>query len=218
MQLRSLVIGSLATLAMLAPGEAGAQSTTGTVIRIGSETAKVVSRQGRPVMVLLTAHEGDTFELLNREADWYWVMLPPDIHGGRRSGWVHGADVEGSEYRAAAEQRALDEAQAKAAKELQKIEKEQAKAAAEEARYLKQTQEAAAKDEAERAKQEELAARQATEESKRLRDAAEQLEKARREYQNSIRGAVPVTSHDAPPETIATRSVAAADFGESVQP
>lgn len=229
MHLRNLVVGSLATVALLAPGRLEAQSQPGGTVRIGSPTAKVMSRRHAGGEVVLTAHEGDTFELLNREESWYWVMLPVDIHGGRASGWIQGTDIEGSEYRAAAEQKALEEAQAKAAKELQKIERErakadaeearrQAKADAEEARQMKLTQEAAAKDAAQRAKQQEIEARQAAEESRRLREAAEQLERARREYENSIKGAVPTTSQSVPQESIAVRSVAAADFGESVLP
>jgi hypothetical protein len=225
---RNLIAGSLATVALFAPGQLEAQSQTG-AIRIGSETAKVMSRREAGAEVLMTVHEGDAFDLLNREGEWYWVMLPLDMHGVRRAGWVHGTNIEGSEYRAAAEQRALEEANAKAAKELQKIERERAKVAAEEARALKQTQEAAAreaavrakqeeKEAAQRAKQQEIEARQAAEESRRLREAAEQLERARREYENSIKGAVPTTSHVVPEHTIATRSVAAADFGESVLP
>jgi flagellar biosynthesis GTPase FlhF len=204
--LRNLIVGSLATVALLAPGRLDAQAQTEGTIRIGSPTAKVMSRRNAGGSVMLTAHEGDTFALLNREEEWYWVMLPADIHGGRTAGWIHGTDIEGSEYRAAAEQKALEEAQAKAAKELQKIERERAK-------------EAAAKDAALRAKQQEVEARQAAEESRRLREAAEQLEKARREYENSIKGAVPPsTSQIMPQESIVTRSVAAADFGESLLP
>lgn len=222
MHLRNLIVGSLATVALFAPGthdEALAQ--TDASIRIGSPTAKVVSRRQAGADVLLTASAGDGFEVLNREGEWYWVMLPPDAHGGRRSGWIHGGDVEGSEFRAAAQQKALDEAQAKAEKELQKIERQHAREAADEARRLKQTQEAAAKDAALRAKQQEVEAREAAEENRRLRQAAEQLEKARREYENSIKSAaVPssTSTYILPLETISTRSVAASDFGETVQP
>ncbi len=221
MHLRNLIVGSLATVALFAPGTYQALAQTEATIRIGSPTAKVVSRRQPGADVLLTASAGDGFEVLNREGEWYWVMLPPDAHGGRRSGWIHGGDVEGSELRAAAQQKALDEAQAKAEKELQKIERQHAKEAAGEARRLKQTQEAAAKDAALRAKQQEVEAREAAEENRRLRQAAEQLEKARREYENSIKSAAVPSSTSTrigPQELIATRSVAAADFGESVHP
>lgn len=221
MHLRNLIVGSLATVALFAPGTHQALAQTDARIRIGSPTAKVVSRRQPGADVLLTASAGDGFEVLNREGDWYWVMLPPDAHGGRRAGWIHGGDVEGSEFRAAAQQKALDEAQAKAEKELQKIERQHAREAADEARRLKQTQEAAAKDAALRAKQQEVEAREAAEENRRLRQAAEQLEKARREYENSIKSAaVPssTSTYILPLETISTRSVAASDFGETVQP
>lgn len=224
MHLRNLIVGSLATVALFGPGTHEALAQTEATIRIGSPTAKVVSRRQPGADVLLTASAGDGFGVLNREGEWYWVMLPPDAHGGRRSGWIHGGDVEGSEFRAAAQQKALDEAQVKAEKELQKIERQHAKEAADEARRLKQTQEAATKDAARRAKQQEAEAKAEAKEdregNRRLRQAAEQLEKARREYENTIKSAVPpsTSTRIGPQELIATRSVAASDFGETVQP
>ncbi len=223
MHLRNLIIGSIAAVfasgSPVGPVSHVALAQTDGRVSIGSPTAKVLSRRDPKAEVLLTANAGDRFVFLNTEGEWFWVMLPPDAHGGSRAGWIHGTDVEGSEYRAAAEQRALEAAQAKAEKELQKIERQHAKEAAEEARRLKQTQDAAAKDAALRAKQEEAEAREASEESRRLRQAAEQLERARREYEHSIKNAAPPpTSRVAPQESIVTRSVAAADFGETVRP
>ena len=219
MHLRNVFIGSLATAALFVAGSHEALAQTGQTVQIGSPTAQVLSRPNAGGDLLLTANEGDRLDLLNREGEWYWVMLPRDVYGASRAGWIHGAAVAGSEFRAAAEQKAFEEAQAKAEKELQKIERQQAKEAAEEARRLKQTQDAAAKDDAARAKQQDAEAREAAEENRRLRDAADQLDKARREYENSIKSAQPpATSRSVPHEAVVSRSVAAADFGEAVQP
>jgi OOP family OmpA-OmpF porin len=36
--------------------------------------------------------EGDRYN--HRKSNWYWVMLPPDYYGRRRTGWVKGNAVE----------------------------------------------------------------------------------------------------------------------------
>lgn len=44
--------------------------------------------------VAATVRSGATLEALDRQDDWYWVMLPRDGDGGHRSGWIQARHVE----------------------------------------------------------------------------------------------------------------------------
>jgi opacity protein-like surface antigen len=45
--------------------------------------------------VVATLPAGASVEVLGKEDNWYWVVLPPDQHGVRRSGWINGMLLEG---------------------------------------------------------------------------------------------------------------------------
>jgi outer membrane protein OmpA-like peptidoglycan-associated protein len=59
-----------------------------------------LSSEGRGE-VLMTATSGQVFEVIYTEGDkfreqksnWYWIVLPPDAWGTRRTGWLSGHDV-----------------------------------------------------------------------------------------------------------------------------
>jgi len=44
--------------------------------------------------ILLHVEAGTTLKVLDKEEAWFWVILPPDIHGTRKVGWIHGGNVE----------------------------------------------------------------------------------------------------------------------------
>lgn len=47
-----------------------------------------------PVDVLLNVEPGTTLEVLDKEGDWYWIVVPPDTFGTSRSGWIRAGNVE----------------------------------------------------------------------------------------------------------------------------
>ena len=44
--------------------------------------------------VLLVAETGTILAVLDKDDDWFWVVVPPDAHGTRRAGWIRAAYVE----------------------------------------------------------------------------------------------------------------------------
>jgi outer membrane protein OmpA-like peptidoglycan-associated protein len=44
--------------------------------------------------ILLHVEAGTTLKVLDKEEVWFWVILPPDIHGTRKVGWIHAVNVE----------------------------------------------------------------------------------------------------------------------------
>jgi outer membrane protein OmpA-like peptidoglycan-associated protein len=44
--------------------------------------------------VLLEVEPGTTLEVLDKQEDWFWVIVPPDAHGTRRAGWIRAGNVE----------------------------------------------------------------------------------------------------------------------------
>jgi outer membrane protein OmpA-like peptidoglycan-associated protein len=62
-------------------------------VRVVKESAKV-ARWLRPADTLLEIEAGTTLEVLDMDSGRYWVILPADVHGTRRSGWIRTDDVE----------------------------------------------------------------------------------------------------------------------------
>ena len=52
--------------------------------------------------ILLEVEAETTLKVLDKEDDWFWVILPPDIHGTRKVGWIHAGKVEAVIVRAEA--------------------------------------------------------------------------------------------------------------------
>lgn len=85
-------IGALLVVTVSVPAAAEVPQTP-THVRVVNDRTRV-QRWYRPRDVLLEVGPGTTFAVLDKEEDWFWVMLPPDAHGTRRSGWIHARDVE----------------------------------------------------------------------------------------------------------------------------
>jgi outer membrane protein OmpA-like peptidoglycan-associated protein len=64
--------------------------------------AAPVHRWFRAQDILLDVEAGTTLKVLDKEEDWFWVILPPDIHGTRKVGWIHAGKVEAVIVRAEA--------------------------------------------------------------------------------------------------------------------
>lgn len=63
-------------------------------VRVISRVTSVVVSPRTKSEVVMSAVQGTVLEVLGKEGDWYWVILPPDTHGTRRPGWVAARDVE----------------------------------------------------------------------------------------------------------------------------
>jgi len=57
-------------------------------LRVKLGPANVYERPRTSSDVIMVAQEGTVFDLLSREDTWYWVLLPPDGNGQRRSGYI----------------------------------------------------------------------------------------------------------------------------------
>ena len=58
------------------------------------DNATLMSRPGTNGAALAVVSSETVLELINREHDWLWVLLPRDENGTRRAGWIRVDDVE----------------------------------------------------------------------------------------------------------------------------
>jgi hypothetical protein len=63
-------------------------------VRVKSASATVYERPRLSSEVVVTVQQGTVLEVLQREGDWYWVVLPADANGTRRTGYVTSSAVE----------------------------------------------------------------------------------------------------------------------------
>jgi outer membrane protein OmpA-like peptidoglycan-associated protein len=90
--LRVFTIGTLLVVAVVALASPAAAQTPSHV-RV-TESARILRWLGPAPDVLLDASPGTTLEVLEKEADWYWVVVPPTAHGTRMVGWIKDDSVE----------------------------------------------------------------------------------------------------------------------------
>lgn len=64
------------------------------LVRVVADNAIVRSRPEARAAVIQPAAAGAVLEAVDRDNDWYWVILPADDNGTRGSGWIHARDVE----------------------------------------------------------------------------------------------------------------------------
>jgi len=60
----------------------------GTVVTVGASAVAVREKPEKRATCIYTAQPRTELDVLGREGDWYWVVVPPDADGIRRSGWV----------------------------------------------------------------------------------------------------------------------------------
>jgi hypothetical protein len=65
-------------------------------LRIGNESAAVVSRPAFGADVVEVVPAGTQLDVLMLDREWFWVVLAPDVYGTRRVGWLRADDVEGA--------------------------------------------------------------------------------------------------------------------------
>ena len=94
MLLRSLIIVVMATAATLGAGERGASAQVGATVRISSAKATVTRQQNPKSEVVAAMPPGTVLDVLDRDGDWYWVLLPRNENGTRLLGYIRLRDVE----------------------------------------------------------------------------------------------------------------------------
>lgn len=97
------VVPVLLVAALAASAWAGDQDLR---IRIKVNSANLRLKPGLQSTVIGSAKQGQVFDVLRKEADWYFIQLPPDAQGNVISGYVHSSVVE--EMAAPAEPRPAD--------------------------------------------------------------------------------------------------------------
>ena len=80
------------TLAMSAARGANAQTLP--TLKVVTDSAGVHVRPALLSETVKKVNAGTTLEAIDREDDWYWVILPADEHGTRYPGWVRANEVE----------------------------------------------------------------------------------------------------------------------------
>ncbi len=85
------VAAMLFVVAMLGAGTVWADVDQ---IRVKVGPANVYQRPETGADVLAVVPEGTILEVLKRDGDWYWVMLPRDAYGTRRGGYIAAYLVE----------------------------------------------------------------------------------------------------------------------------
>jgi uncharacterized protein YgiM (DUF1202 family) len=91
---RSLVIGSIAATVLLGATAADVHAQYTGAVRVATETTTVMSRPAVQSEVLMVVSSESVLDTMDREGDWYWVLLKPDENGTRFTGWVQARDVD----------------------------------------------------------------------------------------------------------------------------
>jgi len=87
-----------AVLAVAAPADAAWP----TQVRVVDHTIKIQVSPFMTAAVAAEAPPGTTLEVLRRDGDWYWIIMPASPYGTRRGAWVRVDDVEPYDAAAAA--------------------------------------------------------------------------------------------------------------------
>jgi hypothetical protein len=83
------------TLAVVLIGTAtAAAATPQEMVRVRAGQAVVYERMRTSSDVIATVPAGTLLEVLSRDADWLWVVLPPDSNGTRKVGYIQARLVE----------------------------------------------------------------------------------------------------------------------------
>jgi hypothetical protein len=197
-----LIISTVATAGLLGAGarEASAQ-VSGAIIQVGEDEAPLMSRPSSRSDLVVTASAGSALEALDRQDDWFWVLLPRDARGTQRAAWIYAGHVDGAVLVKPEADPAVKEAE-RLAKEVEKAAKEEEKRATDEEKRAAKEAELTAKAEEKarvaaekqriaderlqaeaQAKAEEKARKEQEAEARRMKKAEEELEKARKQYE-----------------------------------
>lgn len=93
---RLMSIGVLVAIAVCVPGTLAAQGKIPSHVRVVTTSERVLRWLGPQRDVILVVDQGTILEVLDfdRDEESYWVILPPDLHGTRKVGWIKASGVE----------------------------------------------------------------------------------------------------------------------------
>ena len=92
---RALSVGALIAIAVSVPATSAAQGNIPAHVRVLNKSERIMRWLGPQTDVILIAEQGTTLEVLDfDDKGWYWVILPPDLHGTRKVGWIRQNAVE----------------------------------------------------------------------------------------------------------------------------
>ena len=112
----------VAAALLVAPATASSQSLP--TIKIATANALALRRAEPRAEPVATLPLNAVVEVLDKEGEWYWVMLARDAQGTQRSAWVHASDVEGAaDGRSIGAKRSAPEPAKPSKKDLQRMKK-----------------------------------------------------------------------------------------------
>lgn len=89
-------VGALMAIALSVPATADAQGPIPAYVRVLTKSERIMRWLGPERDVILIVDQGTTLAVLDfdQEKASYWVILPPDLHGTRKVGWIRASAVE----------------------------------------------------------------------------------------------------------------------------
>jgi peptidoglycan-associated lipoprotein len=92
----SFAVGALIAIVICVPAASAAETQIPARVRVLTKSERIMRWLGPETDVILIVDQGTTLEVLDfdREEDSYWVILPPDLHGTRKVGWIRASAVE----------------------------------------------------------------------------------------------------------------------------
>ena len=93
---RSVSAAILLAAALAVPVPSAAQGRIPSHVRVVNKSERILRWLGPQMDVILVVDQGTTLEVLDFDRDEasYWVILPPDLHGTRKVGWIRASAVE----------------------------------------------------------------------------------------------------------------------------
>jgi peptidoglycan-associated lipoprotein len=94
----SFSVGALIAIAVGVPATSAAQGPIPAHVRVMTKSERIMRWLGPQTDVLLVVDQGTTLEVIDfeKEKGWYWIVVPADLHGTRRVGWIRASSVEPS--------------------------------------------------------------------------------------------------------------------------
>ena len=93
---RSVSAAIVLAAALAVPATSAAQGRIPSHVRVVNKSERILRWLGPQMDVILVVDQGTTLEVLDfdRDEGSYWVILPPDLHGTRKVGWIRASAVE----------------------------------------------------------------------------------------------------------------------------
>jgi len=89
-------VAAVTAITVCLPTTVAAQGQIPARVRVLTQSVPIMRWLGPQRDVILVVEQGTTLDVLDfdRDADSYWVILPPDLHGTRKVGWIRASSVE----------------------------------------------------------------------------------------------------------------------------